>query len=99
MMCSRFLLSFSFVFLISWRNQYASGKKSGNSVINIILQLLFQGKCSDGEMRLEDTEGDYVGRIAICYRGVWGSVCDEIANKEVAQVVCKTLGKPLYGEP
>ena len=36
MMCSRFLLSVSFVFLISWRNQYVSGKKSGNRVINII---------------------------------------------------------------
>ena len=48
---------------------------------------------------MEETEGDYVGRIAICYRGEWGSVCNEIANEKVAQVMCKILGKPLYGEP
>ena len=48
-------------------------------------------------MRLEDPEGDYVGRIGICYKGVWGSVCDEIVNAKVAEVVCRTLGKPLHG--
>ena len=49
-------------------------------------------------MKLEDAESDYVGRVEICFKGVWGSICDEIANKEVALVVCKTLRKPLYGE-
>ena len=50
-----------------------------------------QGECTDGDMRLEDTEGEYVGRVAVCYRGEWGSVCDEIANQGIAQVVCKAL--------
>ena len=32
------------------------------------------------------------GRVEICYRGKWGSICDGGWNYHEAQVVCRELG-------
>ena len=47
--------------------------------------------CTDGDVRLEDKESEYVGRVGLCYRGEWGSVNDEGINNNAAKVVCKQL--------
>ena len=53
--------------------------------------------CTDGDVRLADRESDYVGRVELCYRGVWGTVCDETTNDHAAEVVCRQLDLPTEG--
>lgn len=57
-----------------------------------------QGICSDGDVRLQDGETEYEGRIEVCYRNVWGTVCDHSINNAVATVVCTQRGLPIHGE-
>ena len=54
-----------------------------------------QGACTEGAVRLEDGEREHEGRIGLCYRGEWGSVCDESTNDHTAEVVCAQLQLPL----
>ncbi|CAI8032178.1 Neurotrypsin [Geodia barretti] len=53
-------------------------------------------ECVEGEVRLEDGEGDYVGRVGLCYRGQWGSVSQDHINEQVARVVCQQLELPSH---
>ena len=55
------------------------------------------GVCGDGDVRLEEKEGEYVGRVGVCRRGQWGSVADEGVSENVGIVVCRQLGLPLDG--
>ena len=58
-----------------------------------------QTTCTDGDVRLEDKESEYVGRVGLCYRGKWGSVCDvNLKNDSAALVVCRQLGLPLFSK-
>ncbi|CAI8027223.1 Deleted in malignant brain tumors 1 protein [Geodia barretti] len=50
--------------------------------------------CTDGDVRLEDKESDYVGRVGLCYKGVWGTVFDREINDNAAIIVCRQLGLP-----
>ena len=50
--------------------------------------LLARAVRSDGEVRLEDKESEYVGRVGLCYKGIWGTVFDEKINDNAAAVVC-----------
>ena len=63
-----------------------------------ILICIVHALCTDGDVRLEDKEGDYVGRVGLCYRGEWGSVSDHQINNNAAKVVCKQLGLPDHGQ-
>ena len=49
-------------------------------------------------MRLEDGDREYEGRLDLCYKGEWGTMCDEVINNNLALVVCKQLGLRLHGE-
>ena len=49
-------------------------------------------------MKLENGEREYEGRIELCYRGEWGSVCDESTNDRTAEVVCTQLQLPLHSK-
>ena len=53
--------------------------------------------CTDGNVRLEDKESDYVGRVGLCYRGEWGSVCECGINNNFAIVVCNQLNLSTHG--
>ena len=53
--------------------------------------LIARKLCTDGEVRLEDKESEYVGRVGLCYRGEWGSVFDYKINDNAAAVVCRQL--------
>ena len=59
--------------------------------------LLARAVCSDGEVRLEDKESEYVGRVGLCYKGIWGTVFDEKINDNAAAVVCRQLGLSNHG--
>ena len=58
-----------------------------------------QAVCTDGDVRLEDKEGEYVGRVGLCYRGEWGSVNGYYTiDDKAAAVVCSQLKLPVHGE-
>ena len=61
--------------------------------------------CSDGDVNLVDGPEDrkyegrkYEGRLEICYRNMWGSVCDHYINNATAIVICKQLNLSSHGE-
>ncbi len=46
----------------------------------------------DGDVRLVGSNSPTEGRVEMCYRGIWGSVCNRGWNKVEAAVVCRQLG-------
>ena len=63
-----------------------------------IVWICLKGLCTDGDVRLEDGDREYEGKIDICYNGKWGTVCgDSDIDDSVAEVVCKQLGFSLHG--
>ena len=55
------------------------------------------GDCIHGSVRLvgEDIDDDEVGvregRVEVCINRAWGTVCDELFQREDAEVVCEQL--------
>ncbi|KAJ3590885.1 hypothetical protein NHX12_008833 [Muraenolepis orangiensis] len=50
-------------------------------------------KLRAGSVRLVSADGLMDrGRLEIFYRGVWGTVCDDLFNRKAAAVVCRQLG-------
>ncbi len=53
--------------------------------------------CADGDIRLQG--GNSVsGRVEICNRNVWGTVCDDFWGVLDAQIACVQLGFNSQGE-
>lgn len=58
--------------------------------------------CIDGDVRLRDGFDEYQGRVEICYKREWGTVCDDggwaEGGRPNAQVVCQQLGLESQGK-
>ena len=49
-------------------------------------------ECNKTDVRLIDGRSIYDGKVEICLKGVWGSVCGDKWDYRDATVVCRQLG-------
>ena len=52
------------------------------------------GQCTNGSIRLVDGSSAHEGRIEVCIRGYWGTVCANGFSNNEASVACKQFGLP-----
>ena len=50
------------------------------------------GGCTNGDIRLRGSTTSYTGRVEICHKDAWGTVCDDFWSTSDAQVACRQLG-------
>lgn len=55
------------------------------------------GTCTDGDIRLVDGIIENEGRVEVCYKGVWGTICDNGWDTTDGHIACTQLGHPDLG--
>lgn len=71
-------------------------------MVTVYVELLDSGAtCKDGDIRLagDNSRQDHEGRVEVCYSNQWGTICDDLWDKEDALVACKQLGLPHSSMP
>ena len=53
--------------------------------------MICEPNCTDGELRLADGDTPYEGRVELCMRGSWGTVCDNSWSTRDAEVICEQM--------
>ena len=64
----------------------------------LLNNLALANECTDGSIRLRGGSTELEGRVEICVEGRWGTVCDSGWDSRDADVVCRQLGYPSFGE-
>lgn len=54
--------------------------------------------CDNGDIRIVGGESELEGRVEVCLRGVWGTVCGVDWTDREAAVVCNQTGHAITGE-
>ena len=52
---------------------------------------MFQLECDDGDIRLSGGATDWEGRVEICQRNSYLTVCDDLWDEPEAKVVCRQV--------
>lgn len=52
----------------------------------------------DGDLRLFGGTSELNGRVEICFRGYWGTICDDQWDDNDATVVCRQIGHSNLGK-
>ena len=53
--------------------------------------------CTDGDVRVVGGPSPRVGRVEVCVKNIWGTICNTTWNFMSAAIICKQLGYSSYG--
>ena len=53
--------------------------------------------CTNGDVRVVGSPSPSFGRVEVCVKGIWGTICNTSWNFKAAAVICKQLGYSSHG--
>ena len=62
------------------------------SLIEVYTEYFYTVGCIEGDIRLANGTNVYKGRVEVCHKSVWGTVCDDGWDRNAGIVACRQLG-------